>query len=376
MSSGKSVLSRANLPILSNVLFKVSSGNLEVITTNLETATKVSLKCKVESGGETTVNGKILFEFVSQLPEGEIVVEKLGEEVVVTTKGYSARFATMPPEEFPAIPKIEKGIKVQVSAGVLERAIAKTVFNAAQDEGRPILTGVLCDISKNKMKMVATDGYRLGYGEVLLGNQKNLPSVKINVPARALLEVAKILSETRQLEELSEKEDKNENEFTLVIAEGLNQINFKLDGVEFTSRLIEGEFPNWQKIIPSTFNTKVKINKEEFVKLVKVAAIFARESGNIIKLKFEPKGGGKNGTFNVTAASSQVGSSDAQCEVEIEGKGGEIAFNYRYLLEVLAVVGEEEINFEMNESLNPGKITSIDSKNPFFHIVMPVRLQS
>lgn len=374
LTSGKSVLSRANLPILSNILIKAAGNSVEILATDLETATKVNLKCKVVINGETTVNGKTLLEFISQVNEGDVVVEKLGEEVVVSAKGYSARFNTMPPEEFPAIPKIEKGVELELETTQFINAVNKTVFSAAQDEGRPILTGVLCDIAKNKMKMVATDGYRLGYEEIQLKDTKNIPSMKINVPAKALGEVAKILSELGALED-SEKEEGNKQSFNLLIANGLNQMSFRLDGVEFTSRLIEGEFPNWQKIIPSTFNTKVRVNKEEFAKLVKVASIFARDSGNIIKLKFESKGN-KLGALNVTAASSQVGSGDASCEVEMEGKGGEIAFNYRYLLEILGVVVDEDINFEMNESLNPGKITSTNSKETFFHIVMPVRLQS
>jgi len=380
---GKSILSRANLPILSNLLIKASGSDLEVLSTNLETATRVRFKGQIESNGEVTVNGKTLLEFVSQLPAGDLVFEKLGEEVLIKTKGYSGRFATLPPEEFPAIPKIEKGVQLEIGAEDFLDASAKTAFSAAQDEGRPILTGVLCEINKNKIKLVATDGYRLSFKESVIENPKALSGIKINVPARAFIEVARIVSDLGIVSAEAGAHEKGKK-ISLTVADSLNQINFIIKGsflenskeaeVEFTSRLIEGEFPNWQKIIPAVFNTKVKIDKGEFAKLIKVAAIFARDSGNIVKLKFEPKGG-KNGVFSVSAASNQVGSSDAQVDVEINGSGGEIAFNYRYLLEVLAVIEGEEINFEMNESLNPGKITSEDSPN-FFHIVMPVRLQS
>ena len=373
LTSGKSILSRANLPILSNVLVKAGGTNIEVVSTNLETATRVKMGAKVGSAGEITVNGKLIFEFVSQLPGGELKFEKLGEEVVISTKGYSARFTTMPPEEFPAIPTIEKGVSIEVDSRQFVKKVSRTVFSAAQDEGRPILTGVLCEINKNRIRMVATDGYRLGYEEIEMDALKNLPSMKINVPARALGEVAKIISEGI----LQEEQEKNEKKkINILISDALNQINFKIDGVEFTSRLIEGEYPNWQKIIPSVFNTKVKINRVEFIKLVKITSIFARESGNIIKLKFEPSTGTRSGKLSVLATSSQVGSSEVDCEVGIAGKGGEIAFNYRYLAEVLSAIDDEEINFEMNESLNPGKITGTNLKDPYFHIIMPVRLQS
>lgn len=402
LTSGKSILSRANLPILSNVLIKASAGKVEILATNLETATKVELKCKVESEGKATVNGKTLLEFTSQLPESELVFEKLGEEAIVSTKGYSGRFATIAPEEFPAIPKIEKGFVLEVGCGDFVDAASKVAFSAAQDEGRPILTSVLCDIAKNEIKMVATDGYRLGFQEINTRNSGITSNLKINVPARAINEVAKIILELGLVEVEDDKKDEK-NSIKITVSQNLNQISFQLDGVEFISRLIEGEFPNWQKIIPSTFNTKVKIAKDEFIKLIKVASIFARESGSIVKLKFEtgsanksgsaPLGGGAGrvpdgdsagpvparhgaGILRVNAASSQVGSSDANCDVDISGSGGEIAFNYRYLLEILAVVSGEEVNFEMNESLNPGRITSLDPKNNFFHIIMPVRLQS
>lgn len=382
LTSGKSILSRANLPILANVLLKASQDRLEVLATDLETATKVGLKCKIENSGETTVNGKTLFEFISQLPEVELIVEKLGEEVVVSAKSYSGRFATLPPEEFPAIPKIERGIDYVVDAGDFARRITKTVFSAAVDEGRPILTGVWCEIAKNKMRAVATDGYRLGYQEIVLEGAKTSASLKLNVPARALSEIVKIIAELTIKD--GEDGEAKAQRVTIVVAEELNQINFKIGDVEFTSRLIEGEYPNWQKIIPSTFNTKVKINRGTFIKLVKIASIFARDAGNIVKLKFEPSASGSNrqrsngkaGTLTVNATSSQVGSSDASCDVEMSGPGGEIAFNFRYLLEVLSVIEDEEINFEMNESLNPGKITLLDPKDPFFHIIMPVRLQA
>ena len=351
------------------------------MATNLETATRVTFGGKVENTGEVTVNGRIIFDFVSQLPEGEVVVEKLGEELVVVQGAYSARFTTMPADEFPAIPKVDKGINLEIDCALFVNGVLKVVFSAAQDEGRPILTGVLCEVNKNKLRMVATDGYRLSFGEIETGSMQTGPSLKFNMPAKALGEVAKIIIE-RGLAEVEDK--KNSKKFSLMVSAGLNQVSFKLPGqdkkeeVEFTSRLIEGEFPNWQKIIPGAFKTKVKIPKDEFVKLVRIASIFAREAGNIVKLKFEPvaSGVGKGGKFSVSATSAQTGSSDVASDVEIEGPGGEIAFNYRYLLEVLAQVSGSEVYFEMNESLNPGKLTTEDPKDSFFHIIMPVRLQA
>jgi len=134
--------------------------------------------------------------------------------------------------------------------------------------------------------------------------------------------------------------------------------------------MIEGEFPNWQKIIPASFVTKAKIERDEFIRKIKIASIFARDSGSIIRLKLEGK------KLTIMANTSQVGSNETETEVEINGKGGEIAFNYRYLLEALSAIDSEDVNFEMSESLTPGKLTSAEGQKDFFHIIMPVRLQS
>lgn len=364
--ANKSLLARANLPILSNILVSVVGGKIEVLSTDLETATKVTADCAVETEGKTTLPGKLLFEFVSQLPEGDIVFEKLGEEVVISAKRYNGRFATQATEDFPAIPKIEKGTTVKIAPKDFMKAVLRVAYCAAQDEGRPILTGVLCELGRGDLSMVATDGYRLSFQKIGV-ERKDEGAIKVVVPAKSIGEVAKIISEFG--EELGEGAS-----IELVIAEGLNQLNFKIGNVLYTSRLIEGTFPNWQKLIPTSFTSKARVPKEEFIKIVRVASIFAREAGNIVKFKLEASGS-RGGLLSVYATSSQVGSNEAQAEIDLAGRGGEIAFNYRYLLEMLTSVDGEEVEFEMIESLNPGRLT-IPQDSDYFHIIMPVRLQT
>lgn len=364
LAVNKSLLSRANLPILANILVSVSKNSLEILSTNLETATRVTVGCESVVEGKTTVPGKLLFEFISQIPEGEIVFEKLGEEAVITTKRYSARLATQPTEDFPAIPKINKGYLVTINPKELMKTVSRVAFCAAADEGRPVLTGVLCEAGKNSLSMVATDGYRLSFQKMKVGYAGE--QIKIVIPAKSVVEVVKIISECG--EELGEKN------VELLVSESMNQVSFKIQNVEYTSRLIEGSFPNWQKLIPASFTSKARINKEEFIKIVRVASIFARDSGNIVRFKFETEGS-KGGLLSVHAANSQVGSNEAQTEMELVGKGGEIAFNFRYLLEMLSSVDSEDVEFEMIESLNPGRLT-LPGDEDYFHIIMPVRLQS
>lgn len=376
VSSTKSLLARANLPILANVLISATEKDIEVLSTDLETATRVRVGCKVEKEGQITVPGRILLEFVTQLPGGQVTVEQLGTEVVLTSGSYSARLPTMPAEDFPAIPQIKAGLEFALERGQLEQSISRVAFSAAQDEGRPILTGILCDVSKGKIGLVATDGYRLSFDQIDIKASGALPNVKLIVPAKAMIEISKIISETSD----TSQED-SLGEVKVVVSQELNGATFNFGpargktNIEFTTRLIDGEFPNWQKIIPNKFTSRAKVNRQEFIKLVKLASIFARESGNIVRLKLESSGS-KKANLSVASQASQVGSSDASFGVDLEGNGGEIAFNFRYLLEVLAALSDDEISLEMNESLNPGRIQSLGKNSPFFHIIMPVRLQS
>ncbi|OGE10499.1 DNA polymerase III subunit beta [Candidatus Daviesbacteria bacterium RIFCSPHIGHO2_02_FULL_41_14] len=385
-AGSKSLLSRANLPILSNILIETSAKKITVLSTDLETATQVTLGCKVSGEGKTTITGKTLLEYVAALPEGEVEVEKLGEELLVGTRDYKARFTTMPAEEFPAIPRIEKGISFEIGMADFARTINRVAFCAAQDEGRPILTGVLFDVGKGKIGVVATDGYRLSFDEVKILGGEGITAFRIIVPAKALIEVARIITEAGN--GLGDRSKGGEGKIRVTVSAALNQINFKFGDergagayVEFISRLIEGEFPNWQKIIPASFSTKASVERQELTKLIRISSIFARESGNIIKFKLlqQATGVGKaktNASISVTAQGNQVGSTEVNCEAQMTGGGGEIAFNFRYVLEILSVMEDEMVTFEMNESLNPGKITGEDARDPFFHIIMPVRLQA
>src|SRR3989344_1615689 len=318
LSASKSLLSKVNLPILANIMVSVSKNKLEILSTNLETATKVIVECLGEADCKVAVPGKLLFEFVSQLPEGEVVFEKLGSEVVISAKRYSGRFATAPVEDFPAIPKIDAGYSFSLNPGDFEKAVLRVAYSAAMEEGRPILTGILCEFAKNSLSMAATDGYRLSFQKIPYGGKTGEP-VKVIMPARALLEAAKIVSEN--------SEALGDGKIELLVAQGLNQVNIKVANVEYTTRLIEGVFPNWQKLIPTSFISSAKVPREELIKIVRVASIFARDAGSIVRFKLEAQGA-KGGLLSVSAANSQVGSNEAQCEVELSGKGGEIAFNF------------------------------------------------
>ncbi len=361
----KSMLIKSSLPILANALIKVSGNSVEMVTTSLETAMRVKLGCRGERDGETTVLGRALVEFVAQLGEGEVSFEKLGEEVLVSLGGTSARFATISPEEFPAIPKVDGGRKIVLGASEFSKSVSRVFFCAAQDESRPILAGVFFEGSKGGLSLVATDGFRLGNSKVA-ATKNEFVGLKFVLPARSVGEIPKVVSEVS-----GDRESKQDIE--MVISDNLTQAVFKIDNLEFTTRLIEGSYPQWEKLIPANFATKAILKKEEFMRAIKIAAIFARDAGNIVKFKISTEG--KSGFLAVSSNTAQIGSSDSKVEAHIEGGGGEIAFNFRYVLEALSSIDDEEVVFEMNESLNPGRL-SPKGASSFFHIIMPVRLQN
>lgn len=363
----RSMLVKSSLPILSNVLIRVVGENVELITTSLETATRVKLKAKVEKEGETTVLGRALAEYVVQLGEGDATFEKLGEEVVVSSRGTSARFATIAPDEFPAIPKIEGGKKLTIDAQKLSEGASRIIFCAAQDESRPILAGVLFETIKKGVSLVATDGFRLGSSQVVI-NKGGDGALKFVLPARAVAEIPKIVAELGD-----GGGSKNGKVVEILVSDNLTQAVFKLENLEFTTRLIEGVYPHWEKLIPTNFTTKAVFKKDDLMRAVKIAAIFAKDAGNIIKLRLLSEG--KKGILGVTSNTAQIGSADTRVDADISGTGGEIAFNYRYVLETLSSFDGDEVVFEMNESLNPGRFSQ-NATDGFFHIIMPVRLQS
>lgn len=365
-AASKSLSTKVNLPILANMLLTATKSGLEVLATDLETATRVMTPAKVTIEGRAAVPGRVLLEFIAQIPGGEVSIEKLGEELVIGAKGLAARLATMPPEDFPAIPKIEHGSVIRLAPGDFSMAVSRVAFCAAQDEGRPVLGGILCEASGNAFSMVATDGYRLAFQKISTNGKPMAAAIRVIVPARAMVEAAKLVSESAQL---------GERDVELEIAQTLNQANFRIADVQFTTRLVEGSFPPWRKIIPEKFITRAKIGREELVRVVRIASIFARDSGSIVKFTLSPKDSQGASVLKVASGNKQVGSNEADVVIELSGRGGEIAFNYRYLLEMLSSVASEDVNFEMIESLNPGKIT-IPGESDYFYIVMPVRLQS
>ena len=351
------VATRAQLPVLGNVLLSTDSGRLKISATNLETGINLWIGASLEEEGSISVPAKILTEFVSSLPADKVNLEVRENSLFLKCNQFQADFISLPASEFPNVPTRKGKESFLLDSQELVKAVSQAAFAAASDEGRPVLTGVLLTVKDKSLNFAATDGYRLSVKKTPGINAEDLPELEkgLIIPSKALIEVAKIMGN-------------EEKKIGVTLTKESNQVIFSSDDVEVVSRLIEGEFPNLEKIIPQSSTTKVILEKETFLKAVKMAAIFARESANFVKLSFQDK------KLSVSANSAQVGNNLSEIEAQIEGEANKIAFNSRYLLDFLGAVSEEQIRFEMTGPLSAG-IFRLSDKEDFTHVIMPVRVQ-
>ncbi|PIU03460.1 DNA polymerase III subunit beta [Candidatus Shapirobacteria bacterium CG08_land_8_20_14_0_20_39_18] len=360
----RSVSSKSSLPILANILLETEEGRLKLSATNLEVGINYWLGVKIDNEGSITIPARIVNELIASLPAAKIELETKESTLFLSTNNFKINVAGLDSAEFPKVPFFPKNPLAVFGKEDLIKGLSQVVIAAAQDEGRPVLTGVLFTSRIEGLTMVATDGYRLSLKKI--SAQEIDKSVeKLIIPGKTLQEVVRIAQETA---------DNKGGSITIKL--GLttekSQAVFSFPNIDFSTRLIEGEFPDYQKIIPQSSTTKVIFGKEEFLRAIKTASIIAREQANIVKLVIDPVG--SSGKMTITAETAQVGANESEIEAKTEGEKLEIAFNYRFLLDFLNVVEGDEIIFEAGGPLAPGvfKPTGDDS---FLHIIMPVRIQ-
>lgn len=359
INKGLSVVSRfvsnkPQLPVLANILLSAKKGELVLGATNLEAGITYRLGAKIEEEGEITLPAKTLTEFINQLPADKIEFSLAENNLKISCQKFQATISGLPAAEFPPLPVSSGGQSLSFKKEEISLPIFQASFAASQDESRPVLSGVKIFGGEKGLTLVATDGFRLS---VISLPKKTAPSpFDFILPSRTLVEVVRILGEEEN------------GEFGLEIAKETNQAIFSLNKADVVCRLLEGQFPNFEKIIPDSFTTRAVFSKEEFLAAIKTTAIFAREAANVIKFQIT------NSKFQISANAPQVGENTVEIEAKIEGEGGEIAFNARFLQDLLGVVSGGEIIFEMTGPLSPGvfKLVGDDS---FLHLIMPVRVQ-
>lgn len=358
---GRSISTKPQLPILSHILITARNNQLTLTATNLEIGTSTTIGAKTEKQGEVVVPGKLLMEFVSSLPSSAEKIELSvdGHMLMIRTNKTKSSFATGNVSDFPPIPTIETS-EYTLPFESLKESLLRVAFAASTDDTRPVLTGVRMKTVLSKsghpvLSLIATDGYRLSLEDVVLS--KSAIELDTLIPASSLLEVVRIAVELKV------------KEIGCSLIPNKNQVAFLLPDALIITRLIDGEFPSVDRIIPQSFKTKVTVDTEDLARSVKTASLFARGSANIIKFKAE------KGQIVVSANAPQVGSNEDVVEADVEGEDVEMAFNYRFLLDVLAHFPDKQVVFESSGSLNPGVFKPKSPTPSFLHVIMPVRVQ-
>jgi len=355
----KFVDSRAQLPILGNILIATDKTKLKLSATNLETGINLWLAAKIEEPGKITIPTRTIVDFVSALPADQVVLQQEKNQLHIRCRNFQATINGVAADEFPSLPSLTSTSLGKQQKFTLKRqdfieAVEQVVFTAAIDETRPALTGVKTDFLTGKIQLAATDGYRLSLKTIkaeIKKEQKNLI-----IPAKSLAELAKICAQT-------------DGEFIeAVLNQENNQIIFSFNQTEIITRLLEGEFPEFDKILPSSYESSLLVNREEFFQAVKAASIIAKDSANIIKLKI------KKDKLIILANAPEVGDNSVELEAKNKGEEGEIAFNFRFLLELLNSTKATDLIMETSGPLKPGVFKPKDD-NSFLYLIMPVRLQ-
>lgn len=350
---GRIISSRAQLPILQNFLLEAKGNSFTITGTNTETSIMSKSNAKIEKEGGVCVPAKLLVEFITSLPEGVVEMSVKEGSLSIVSGGFEASIPCVSKEEFPPLPKQDKAKGAEIPKEMFLQALELVLFAAATDEGRPILTGVKIQKAEKGTLFVATDGYRLSLKKVDLAMGESLD---ITIPAKTLIEVLHI-----------GPEEENKNIVLKTIDEA--QLGFFFGETEIYTRILDGEYPNFEKILPKKYTTKIILDKEKFLQAVKSASIFARDNANIIRFIIT------EGEITISANTPQIGQNKVVLEGEVEGEGGEIAFNSRFVLDFLSHFQEEKLQLEMTGSLNPGVFRST-TDDSYLHIIMPVRTTS
>ncbi len=359
----RAVASRTTLPILSNILIEAEAGQLKLSATNLEIGIHCRVEARVDDQGAITVPARLLSDFVNSLPKEPVTLDLGGKSQTLKLAAgrYQAEIKGMDAADFPLLPTVDQGLRFSVDTATLRSMIGQVSIAAATDESRPILTGVLMTIDPDagRLTMAAADGFRLSVRIAELEAALERP-VTVIVPARALLELARIVPDDEELVEVA-------------ITDNHTQILFQVPTVSLVSQLIEGNFPDFEKIVPSGHGTRAVVNAKAMLNAVRIASFFARDAANVVRLSVQPGDELQPGTVVVSAQASEVGGNEGEVEAVIEGEGLDIAFNAKYLLDVLGVAGADQVALELTSASSPGVFRPV-SDDVFTHVVMPMHL--
>lgn len=348
---GRVASGKTPLPILSNILFRTDENRLLLAATNLEIAITQHIGGKIEQEGAVTVPARLMSEFISNLPKGNVTLEADGTKLHIASGTYQSTIHGMAPDEFPALPDITGQETITIPVSSLKRAIQQTILVASNDDTRPVLTGVYCHTHEGKLYFAATDGYRLAERAISKTNK----TISAIIPAQTLQDVLRVMTD-------------DSNDITMIFDE--NQVRILVDDIEITSRLIDGSFPNYRQLIPASSGITVTLDKEEFGRITKIASLFARESGGSVTLNAKQD----DQKLSIHSVASQLGENTSEAEAEVSADG-QVTLNSRYLIEALGCIDSPKLVFSFSGKLSPCVLTTASKEDDrdYKHIIMPLK---
>lgn len=356
------VSTRAVLPVLSNILMATDEGRLKLAATDLSTSITCWIGAKVEEDGAITIPARLLSDFVSSLPPAQIQME-----LVTRTKSlhlkcaqFEADIHGIDAQDFPLIPSEVSDHKIEILPAALRQMIEQVTLAAAPaEEGRLVLTGALAEFQGSQLTMVAADGFRLSLRRAQLSEE--VPELlDVIIPARALRELARVSVE-------------EEDPVQIIVTPNRNQVLFRLSNVEIISQLIEGKFPDYNQIIPSSYGTRVVVNTHDLMRAVRISVLFSRDVANIVRLEVIPGSELTPGRLRVEST-AEVGQNVGDLDASVEGEQMEIAFNGRYLIDMLNVIGTEQVVLEATNPSRPGILKPVGDDN-LIYVIMPMHIK-
>jgi DNA polymerase III subunit beta len=359
----RAVASRSTLPVLSNIYIGTDDGRLKLAATNLEIGITTWIEATVEDPGATTIPARLFADLVNQSPPEKITLtlNERAQELKYHCASLDSSIKGIDASEFPIIPTATEGEVIRVPAPLLKEMIDQVAFAAAADESRPILTGVLIDFKEDRALLAAADGFRLSMRSAHLESPVPRP-IQVIVPARALSELARIIGDSEEVVEIT-------------VTANRNQVLFHLEHVDLVSQLIEGNFPDVQRLIPKSFGTRTVLDTSQFLRAVRRAYIFARDAANIIRVRIGDTEPGTPGQVTLSAEAADLGDNQEELVAAIEGDGMEVAFNAKYLMDVLSIVQSGQVALETTSSSTPGVVRPVGVEG-FTHVIMPMHIGS
>ena len=359
---GRAVATRSTLPITQNILLSAEQSGLKLAATNLEMAITCWIGAKVKQKGDITVPARLLSDFVNSLPNDLIEINLPANNRILELKSghFQAHIHGIDAADFPPIPQISDGITTTIEAASLREGIAQVAFAAATEESRPVLTGINTEFDGEQLNLVAADGFRLAVHKTTLSSPVK-EKITIIIPARTLSELNRLLGEQEEPVEITVNEKKS-------------QVLFRLKGAEIVSQLIQGSFPNYSQVIPQSYTTRAVVDISEFLRVTKMSSIFARDASGIVRLVITPGSELTPGKVTVSAQAEEVGDNVGEVDALTDGEEAKIAFNVKYLSDVLSVLSQAQVALELTTPSSPGTIRPIGVDN-YVHVVMPMFVQ-